>query len=278
MNRKQLSNIQLNLLKGDKNNYLPKELKIESVKKMTEDTYLYRLKNTLKLPLPGEFVEVSIMGIGEAPISVCNYEDNYIELLIRNVGNVTNHLVNLKQKEKMLVRGPYGNGYPMDELKNNNIIIVGGGTGVAPPRSVIQYILKNRKKYKDVHIFLGYRSYKDLLFHEEIDEWKKHFKVHVTIDKEDKNWDGDVGVITNLLDKYKLPKTAKLILCGPPIMIKFTIQKLIEKKYSDSDIFISFERNMKCGVGKCGHCMIHGKYVCTDGPVFRYDLSKSFTE
>ena len=277
MNAKKLSNIKL--LKGDTNNYLPKELKIESVKKMTEDTSLFRLKNTLnEIPLPGEFVEASIFGIGESPISICNYESTHIELLIRNVGNVTNKLFNLKQKEKMLIRGPYGTGYPMNELKNKDLVIIAGGTGIAPPRSVIQYLLKNKKKYKNVSIFLGFRSFKDILFHEEINEWKKHFKVYITIDQKDKNWNGDVGVITNLLDKYKIPKKPKFVLCGPPIMIKFVIKNLIAKKYSDSDMYISFERNMKCGIGKCGHCMIHGKYVCTDGPVFRYDLSKSFTE
>lgn len=261
------------ILTLEKNSYQPKEAKIESVKKLTNDTYLFRLKNNLGEILPGQFVEASVLGIGESPISVCNYEDSFIELLIRDVGSVTSHLCRLKAKDKMLIRGPYGTGYPMEELKNNKVTIIAGGTGVAPPRSVIQYIQKNKSSYKELEIYFGFRSYEDILFSEDIKEWKKDFKIHISLDHESKEWDGDVGVITNLLEKYKIDKKSKMVLCGPPIMIKFVTEKL---ENLDSDIFISFERNMKCGVGKCGHCMIHGKYVCTDGPVFRYDVSKKF--
>ncbi|MBR9676499.1 anaerobic sulfite reductase subunit AsrB [Candidatus Woesearchaeota archaeon] len=259
--------------------YTPREARIISCKQLTSDTYLYTIKNVFnKKILPGQFVEISVLGVGEAPISVCNYDEETIDLLIRSVGNVTSHLVKLKPKQKMLVRGPYGNGYPLDDLKKQNLVIIGGGTGVAPPRSVIEYVLENKKDYAKTSIFLGFRSPKDVLFKEDIVEWKKSLNTYVTVDKGDKTWKEDVGVITTLLDKYKIPSKAKFILCGPPIMIKFAVQKILEKKYLEQDIYVSFERNMKCGVEKCGHCMIHGNYVCTDGPVFKWDKAKKFQE
>ncbi|PLW79626.1 hypothetical protein C0585_06535 [Candidatus Woesearchaeota archaeon] len=267
------------LLKPVKNLYLPKEAKIESVEKFTKDTYLFKVKNVLDQKiLPGQFIEVSIFGMGESPISVCSYNDNQIELLVRDVGNVTSHICRLKAKEKMMLRGPYGRGYPMDELKNANIVVISGGTGTAPPRSVIQYIQKHRNDYKDLNIFLGFRSPEDILFSKDLSKWEKEFKTKVIVDKGNPSWQGETGMITDLLDKYKFPKKPKFVLCGPPIMIKFVTEKLIKHNYPETDIYVSFERNMKCGVGKCGHCMIHGRYVCTDGPVFRYDLAKKFTE
>ena len=178
----------------------------------------------------------------------------------------------MEPPEKMLIRGPYGRGYPMKDMKNKNLIIIGGGTGVAPLRGVIEYVKEHRRTFKNVHIFLGFRDPEDILFKEDIKEWGKLFEVHLTVDKAPSDYKGNIGLITKLIEEVQpLSRNSLAITCGPPIMIKFVIKLLKVLKFKNSQIYISHERHMKCGIQKCGHCMIKGQYVCKDGPVFRYD-------
>ncbi|MFH1506777.1 MAG: FAD/NAD(P)-binding protein [archaeon] len=237
----------------------------------------YTFLFTLNKPLhgePGEFVQVNLLPYGEVPISTCSYGRKQSQLLIRAVGNVTDAICALNTKETLWIRGPYGRGYPMEEMKGKDVIVVAGGTGVAPPRSVLEYIEQNRKSYGKVKVFLGFRNQEEILFKKDVDHWQKKFETHVTLDKGDESWKGNVGVITTIIEDKKFSEKSVFIICGPPIMIKFVIQLLKKKKVRDDQIYVSLERKMKCGIKKCGHCMIHGKYVCKDGPVFRYDEVK----
>lgn len=263
--------------------YIPRAAIIENVEELTYDTKLYRLKfkyncqcdssseNDYK---PGQFVQVSALGAGEAPISICSSptEKGCFELCIRNVGLVTGALHNLKKGDELGIRGPYGNSFPIEELGGQGLVFIGGGIGLAPLRSVIKFVLDNRNNYGEVIILYGARTKEDIVFADELDEWSRQEKVKVftTIDKAQEGWTGHVGVVTTLIDKIKNVSGYKAFVCGPAIMIHFTIKELLDAGWAEEDIITTLERHMKCGVGKCGHCYIGGKYVCTDGPVFTY--------
>ncbi len=256
------------------NPYIPKQYNVMDVKKETSDTSTFRV-NFKSRYMPGQFVMTSLLGIGECPISIASFSNKHVDLCIRNVGNVTNAIHKLKKNSKIFIRGPLGNGYPMEKFLEKNIILIGGGTGVAPLRGVVEYILAKRKKFKNADIFLGYRSPDDILFKRDFKEWKKKFNFYITVDKGDKKWKGNIGVVTKLLEKHKPNnKNSIVVICGPPIMIKFIVQTLKKFGFKDEQIYISLERLMKCGIGKCGHCLIKGKYVCKDGPVFNYKTAK----
>ncbi len=263
--------------------FLPQKVEIINIVEETEDIKTFRVKTDMKYQ-PGQFVQISVPLIGEAPISICSYASDYMELNIREVGRVTNALGKLQVGDYMYIRGPYGNGYEVEKFHGKNVIIIAGGTGVAPIKGVINYMAQYREKFKDVDLFFGFRSPTDVLFRDEIfsREWEEKFDMHLTVDKLAGcvDWDCDVGLITKILDDKKpqpSPDT-EVIVCGPPIMIKFVIQSLEKLGFKDNQIWMSLERMMKCGVGKCGHCMIGGKYGCKDGPVFNYAVVRTLTE
>ena len=223
---------------------------------------------------PGEFVEVSIAGIGEAPISVSSSPTQEgVELVIRNVGSVTNAIHNLKEGDKVGIRGPYGTGYPVEELKGKNLIFICGGIGLVPQRSMINYALDNRDDFGDITILQGTRASEDRFFVDELAEWGKRRDMHLmeTVDAEHPEWQGSIGVVTVLMPRIEADLPASVVLiCGPPIMYKFVMMALWEAQVPKQNIFLNLERRMKCGVGKCGHCQINDKYVCQEGPVLRY--------
>jgi sulfite reductase subunit B len=262
----------------DKNEYIPFPVKV--LKKIIEsaDTFTLRLDWKTNHD-PGQFIQISLPGIGEAPISISSYSHEYLDITIRKVGNVTNALFKLKKGDEVLVRGPYGKGYPMDKLKGNNILFIGGGCGVAPLKGAIEYVEKNRKDFADVLLFLGYRSPGDILFSDKHEIWDKHFDVNTSVDSVPSKtcYSGNVGFVTNVIDKHNIDNKNKVVfMCGPPIMMQKTIEILNAKGFNDSQIFISAERLMYCAFGMCCHCMIRGKLTCLDGPVFRYDEVKNF--
>lgn len=261
------------------NPYLPKPYKVREYFRETPDTFTITIDMKVQHD-PGQFVQVSVPGIGEAPISICSDSRKYLKLNIRQVGNVTNALSKLKKGDTVLVRGPYGHGYPMKELSGNNLIIIGGGCGVAPLKGIIDYVEHHRTDYKDVHLFLGYRSPNDIIFTREIDEWKNKYQLQVSVDQNPHGefcYDGKTGYVTEVLKAANiLPTSSVAFICGPPVMMKFVIDILKTKGFHDDQIFISAERLMYCAIGVCSHCMIRGKYACKDGPVFRYDEVKDF--
>lgn len=262
------------------NPYVPKKYKILDFNRETSDTFTLTVDMKIEHE-PGQFVQVSMPGMGESPISICSDSRDFIKLNIRQVGNVTNALAKLKKNDFILIRGPYGNGYPMKKLKGNNIILIGGGCGVAPLKGVIDYIENHRKDFKDVILFLGYRSPDDILFKKEVEEWKKKYLIQVTVDKNAHGqfcYDAKEGFITDAIKNSSLTSENKVVfMCGPPVMMKAAIEIFRQKGFHDDQIFISAERLMYCAMGVCCHCMIRGKFTCIDGPVFRYDEVRNYT-
>lgn len=226
---------------------------------------------------PGQFVMVSLPGIGEAPISVSSSptKRGYFELVVRSVGKLTAALHKLEAGDSIGIRGPFGKGFPTQILEGNDLLFVAGGLGIVPLRSLINFVIDNRRDYGKVSILLGCKTPKDLLFGNEIELWEKRLDVNFncTVDKADPDWKGNVGLITSLIPGITLDSNrAFAIVVGPPIMYKFVLTELLKKGIPEKQIYVSLERHMKCGVGKCGHCQIGNAYCCQDGPVFSYDM------
>jgi NAD(P)H-flavin reductase len=234
--------------------------------------------------IPGQFVEVSLAGIGEAPITISSSPTlgDSFELVVRKVGRVSGAIHNLQRGDKVGIRGPLGRGvYPVEECKGKNVVFVCGGIGMVPQRSFINYVLDNRGAYGEVAILQGTKSYDLRLFTSEIEAWSKRGDVQMleTLDEGDPRWKGNVGVVTKLVAKVQTDlKSAMILVCGPPIMYKFVLMALAEHDVPHANIFLNLERKMKCGVGKCGHCQINNSYVCMSGPVFRYSDLASLPE
>lgn len=258
--------------------YKPTLVKIEGKRKLTEEDYLFKIKTKIDY-YPGQFLQAGVLGIGEAPISICSYSGDYVELSVKIIGNVTKALCSLEKGDVVGIRGPYGRGYPIQLFKGDSIIMVGGGCGIAPMRSALQYIEKNREDYQEVYIFFGFRNPEEILFREDIEKWQEKFNCNISVDEGNKNWKGKVGFVTEILEKEELNNDRKVVfVCGPPVMINHVVEILKKKGFNDEQIFVSYERHMKCGTGKCGHCMVGGRYACKDGPVFRYDEVKELNE
>ena len=267
--------------------YLPEVAILKEKRKMTEvdSFFVFELKDRSLGHLPGQFAEISIPGIGEAPISISSppSDGNTFEMVIRNIGSVTNAIHNLEPGDSVGIRGPFGTSFPMNNMKGQNLLFVTGGIGLVPARSAIKYALEHREDYKDITIMFGCKDPSQRLYTDEIEEWKKRDDVNFieTVDScEPGEWDGNVGVITTLFSKLPNidPKNTYAIIVGPPIMYKFVIMSLHDLDFSDKRIIVSLERRMKCGVGKCGHCQMDNIYVCQDGAVFYYDDIKHLKE
>jgi len=260
----------------DKNKSMPENevvfVPIGKITKQTADEFLFRFDVKVNHD-PGQFFQCSRLGEGESAISICSYDKDYLELSIRTVGNVTKALCELKVGDKVGLRGPYGHGYEMDLFKGKDLIIIGGGSGVAPVRGILEFVMKNRGDFGKVSAFFGFRGEKDVLFGEDFKKWEgKDISVEIALcEKCLLETKATVGFVTDILGDVQANENTVAFLCGPPIMIVNTVKMLLGKGFTKSQIYVSEERHMKCGVGRCGHCMIGGKYCCTDGPVFRYD-------
>jgi sulfhydrogenase subunit gamma (sulfur reductase) len=261
------------------NIYLPRKATIKSMRPETGDVITFQVSiddTDGASPFEyksGQFAEVSLFGVGEAPISITSSptRPETIEFSIRRVGQLTNALHELNVGDKIGIRGPFGNFFPLDELEGHNLLIIGGGIGLAPMRSVILNVFDNRSKYGKIDIIYGARSPQDLVYKSEYEEWQKveNTKLHLTVDQGDEEWKGNVGLVPTFLKEINpSPENTTGITCGPPIMIKFVIEALHELGFSSERIITTMERRMKCGVGKCGRCNIGNKYVCLDGPFF----------
>ena len=227
--------------------------------------------------IPGQCAMLSMPGIGEALFSITSSPTNeeYLEFSIKKCGCVTTWLHEIEPGQQVTLRGPYGNGFPVDtELKGKDLLIIAGGIGLAPVRSVINYVRANRANYGTLDIVYGSRSKEDLVDYQEIlDEWMAEdgINVHLTIDREQPDWDGHVGFVPNYVKELNFDTSKTVVMCGPPIMIKFTLAGLEELGFQRDQVYTTFELKMTCALGKCGRCNIGDKYVCKDGPVFRLD-------
>lgn len=226
---------------------------------------------------PGQCAMLSMPGVGEALFSITSSPTNteYVEFSIKKCGCVTQWIHGVEVGQQITVRGPYGNGFPVDTaFKGQDMLFIAGGIGLAPVRSVINYVRDNRANYGKVDIVYGSRSKEDLVFYKEIiDEWMADptINVHLTIDREQENWDGHVGFVPNYVKELGFEPNKTAVLCGPPIMIKFTLNGLGELGFDRKQVYTTLELRMKCAIGKCGRCNVGSKYVCKDGPVFRMD-------
>lgn len=262
----------------NENIFMPMEAEIISTEQLTtsEKKFTLKLKNGSRFDYqPGQILEVSIFGFGEIPIGIASSptRKSTFDIVVRTVGRVSTAINRMGKGQSLYVRGPLGHGFDLKDLQGHNVLIVAGGIGLCPTRSLIQYILDRRSEFKDFKLFFGAKSPKDQLFLEDLKDWRKSKDVdfHESVDRPDEAWQGNVGVITTLFNKTKITADYRVIVCGPPIMYKFVIRDLQKLGVPDKHIYLDMERRMKCGIGKCGHCQINDLYCCLDGPVFSYE-------
>lgn len=262
-------------------NLIPKIGVITDIRKDTPDVKTFRVVGTdgkkLFEHLPGQCAMVSVPGVGECMFSITSSPTNeeFMEFSIKKCGCVTEVIHSLEVGQQITVRGPYGRNFPVEgEFKGKDLLFIAGGIGLAPLRSVINYVRHYRKNYGKVVVVYGARSKDDLVDIEEIrTEWEKEpdFEVYLTIDRPQEGWDGHVGFVPAYVTELGFDPNKTVLVCGPPIMIKFVLQALGELGFEKTQVYTTMELRMKCGVGKCGRCNIGTKYVCKDGPVFRFD-------
>jgi NAD(P)H-flavin reductase len=263
------------------NPYLPDMATIVEVIQETHNIKTFRvvINNEERMKAftfrPGQVGQLSVFGAGESTfvINSSPTRKDYLQFSVMRVGELTSRLHQLQPGDQIGVRAPLGNSFPLEDLKGKNIVFVGGGIGMAPLRTLFTYMLDNRKDYGDITLLYGARSPADLTYKAELPEWteRKDVNTVLTIDNPSEGWEHKVGLIPNvLLEINPSPKNTVAITCGPPIMIKFTLQALKKLGFEDENILTTLEKRMKCGVGICGRCNIGTKYVCMDGPVFTY--------
>ena len=265
----------------EKDSFIPYIGVIQEIRQETGDVKTFRVtgRDGKKLfeHIPGQCAMLIVPGIGESMISITSSPTvkEYQEFSIKKCGCVTDWLHSAEQGQEIAIRGPIGNGFPVDTtFKGKDLLFVAGGIGLAPLHSVINYIRANRKNYGKVQIVYGSRSKQDLVTYKEItDEWMKtpDFNVCLTIDKAQPDWDGHVGFVPPYVKELNPDPGMTVVMCGPPILIHLTLAGLKELGFKDTQVFTTMEMRMKCGIGKCGRCNIGNKYVCKDGPVFSFD-------
>jgi NAD(P)H-flavin reductase len=258
---------------------------VKRIQQETYDTFTFELKPKSDIQTksfaPGQFNMLYAFGVGEVPISISG-DPAKREVLIhttRAVGPVTNAMKKLRRGDIIGVRGPFGTSWPMEEAKGCDVVIVAGGIGMAPLRPSLYQLLSERQHYGKVFLLYGARTPADLLYQREMEQWqaRSDLKVGITVDRALRWWRGNVGVVTTLIPKADFDPTSTMaMVVGPEIMMRFTVAELEKRGLADDKIYISMERNMKCGFGFCGHCQLGPFFVCKDGPVFRYDRIKPF--
>jgi len=265
---------------------VPDKYYVKRVQRETHDTYSLEMEPvggaeatmTFK---PGQFNMLYIPGNGEAPISISGDPSDTSCLVhtVRSVGNLTKATVSLKKGEVVGVRGPFGVGWPVQEAEGHDIVVIAGGIGLAPLRPAFNYVLDHREKYGRVLLLYGARMPEEMLYRSELEKWRGRFdvEVDVTVDNAGGDWHGNVGVVTTLIPWADFdPDETIAMVCGPEIMMRFTVNGLLEQDVDTENIYLSFERNMKCAVGYCGHCQFGPNFVCKDGPVFPYSDVERF--
>lgn len=259
--------------------YIPRPAKVVGKTELSDNVVSLRLKLTDRQPfsfLPGQFVMLSVFGFGEVPVGIATSpkEQGYFEVAVRSVGRVTQKICALEVGDKVGVNGPYGNGFPLAKIKDRDVVIISGGIGLPPLRSLIEHVRQGGIKVKSLTILNGDRTEAELLYRDEYPEWEKIAKLYLTVDSCGSAWNGCVGNITKLFDRAEVKRGSVIIVCGPPVMFPAVAARYAGKTVAESDLYFLLERRMKCGVGKCQHCTCGELYVCLDGPVFSYNQLK----
>ncbi|SUY48081.1 anaerobic sulfite reductase subunit B [Clostridium putrefaciens] len=261
------------------NVYMPFASEILDIKKHTDIEYSFKMsfKGVVK---PGQFFEVSLPKYGEAPISVSGIGDGWIELTIRRVGVVTEEIFSYYVGQKLFIRGPYGNGFDVENYIGKEVIVVAGGTGLSPVKGIVDYFSKSPKYADKFTLIAGFKSPMDILFKEDIKIWKENMDLIITVDNPKEGYLGNVGLVTKYVSELKIKDidNVQVIVVGPPMMMKFTVLEFLKLGIKEENIWISQERKMCCGLGKCGHCKIDDTYICIDGPVFNYTKGKTLID
>ncbi len=264
------------------NPYQPRLARIVRIHRMVPDNYLFQLRFADNSIIetwnhrPGQFVELSVIGTGEAPISISSppTRKGILELCVRRVGRLTSALYRLPINAMVGIRGPYGNGFPVEEMAGNDLLIIAGGLGMAPLRSLLLYALDNREKFGEVTLMYGAKAPADMLFREELLSLaaEEGLNTLLTVDRDPTgSWKHHIGLLPSLFEKVRIdPDRTYAAVVGPPVVYKFVLAELLKLKFHKDRILMSLERRMKCGVGKCGHCSVGYKYTCIHGPVFTY--------
>ena len=260
-----------------KNKFTFKNYKIVDRSEPAPDIVLFTLRGKIKFE-PGQFFQVALPHLGEATFAACSdpADKKNFQFCIRASGSTTNQMVKLLPGDDLLVRGPYGNTWPIGKLIGKNVVLIAGGMGLIPLKPLMHELIKYKKEFKKLAFFAGFRTPEHVLFNEELHKWSKKFDYFkVAVEKGNTGWWGETGMITELIDRMEFDaKNTIVIMCGPDIMFKFVNEVLKKKDIGDNQIYLSMERRMECGVGLCQHCNV-GKYlVCKDGPVFRWDMIK----
>ena len=257
------------------NPYIPFPTKVREIIKHTDIEYTFRMefKGDVK---PGQFFEVSIPRFGEAPISVSGITEDLVDLTIRKVGVVTNEIFESYVGSTLLMRGPYGNGFDVEKFKGKEVIIIAGGTGLSPVRGIVNHFSDHPEDAVSTSLIAGFKSPKDVLFKADFERWEKNMQVIRTVDSAPEDYEGPVGMVTKYIPDLPIMdvNNTAFITVGPPIMIRFVIAEILKRNVPEENIWISHERKMCCGIGKCGHCKMDSTYVCLDGPVFNYTVGK----
>lgn len=230
---------------------------------------------------PGQFVMASLPMAGEIPVSISGFTPSSIELTLRNVGAVTSRIFELETGDSLYIRGPYGNGFPLDQFEGQHLLIIAGGSALAPAKPLVEHCLSaSRPRPEKLDLLVGFKSPRHVLFQQELNRWKKRCNVVVTVDNdEDHAWMGSIGFVVSFIkDVQHIGADTRVIIIGPPLMMTNSVRELLGHGVAEENIWLSLERHMKCGVGKCGHCRVRDKYVCTDGPVFRYQEAKGLID
>lgn len=258
--------------------YKTNSAEIISKEQLTTDQFLFKINYPLKF-IPGQFIEISLPGFGEGPVAPCsdpNTKDSF-EIVVRAVGSLTKKISKLVPGDSLNFRGPYGNGWPINKLKKKDLILMAGGMGLIPIRSLVFKALSDKHYFGKIYLLTGARNPESLLFRDDYKEWSQSLHYFKTIvDQAPKNYIGRIGVVTNLLKSLNInPKNSYGLICGPEVMCPFCVEELINKGVDEDKVLLSLERRMKCGIGQCQHCSV-GKYlVCQDGPVFSWYQVKS---
>jgi NAD(P)H-flavin reductase len=262
--------------------------RITHVIKETQDTFSLELAPEAGVEQfsfsPGQFNMLYVFGVGEVPISISSDPTGKMPLVhtTRAVGAVTQAMWKLKAGDALGIRGPYGRGWPVEQALHNDVVIVAGGIGLAPLRPVIYSVLADRDRFGRVVLLYGTRTPEDMLFRKELEKWRSRFdlEIHMTVDRATGSWRGNVGVVTTLIGRSPFDhQNCVAMVCGPEIMMRFTVLELQKRGVNDDRIFISMERNMKCGIGLCGHCQLGSSFACKDGPVYCFaEIKALFTK
>ena len=259
--------------------FVPQVYRVDGVRRELSDTVTLELKpvsGSRPSFEPGQFNMLYVFGVGEVPISMsgnCTDEARFVHT-VRDVGAVSGAIAKLEPGAMIGVRGPFGTSWPVTTAEGSDVVIIAGGLGIAPLRPAIYDILANRRRYGHVVILVGSRNPKDLLYRLELEEWRRRLDIdiEVTVDHADADWRGNVGVVPGLIPRAAFdPEETVALVCGPEVMMRFTVSALRDAGVASERIYLSMERNMKCAVGLCGHCQFGPAFICKDGPVMRYD-------